>query len=242
MFYKTGIDITNDKQMFNFLRDHFNYYTLSTWNGLRSIANNVKLYNLDLTGDWCVALSLLEAGEYETISMMIMDWEHDNPGYEVTFNGRCGGYLVLTDKGSNRHVLPEEITDSVDYEDYKSYCREYIGSVRMNRQVLVDYVTLVRSFDKLCDELRDYCDKLSKQSFEILEMQKAVCEFNDTYSDDLEYLDFQCLKMEADGCVDISEICQLECLKEAFYRLASRKDAGYTFEHLPDWRIRLKKL
>ena len=242
MFYKTGIDITNDKQMFNFLRDHFNYYTLSTWNGLRSIANNVKLYNLALTGDWCVALSLLEAGEYDTISMLIHDWERDNPGYEVTFNGRCGGYLVLTDKGSNRHVLPEEITGSVDYEDYKEYCREYLGSVKMNRRVLVDYVALVRSFDKLCDELRDYCDQLSRQSFEIMEMQKAVCEFNDTYSDDLEYLDFQCLKMEADGCVDISEICQLECLKEAFYRTASRKDQGYTFEHLPDWRIRLKKM
>ena len=171
MFYKTGVDITNDKQMFNFLRDHFEYYTLSSWNGLKSIANKVKLYDLDLTGDWSVALSLLEAGEYDTISMMIMDWERENPGYEVQFNGRCGGYLVLTDKNSNRHVLPEEITDSVDYDDYKEYCRYHLGSVKMNRRVLVDYVTLVRSFDKLCDELRDFCDQLSRQSFEIVEMQ-----------------------------------------------------------------------
>lgn len=241
MFYKTGVDITNDKQMFNFLRDHFEYYTLNSWNGLKSIANKVKLYDLNLSGDWAVALSLLEAGEYDTISMMIHDWERENPGYEVTFNGRCGGYLVLTDKNSNRHVLPEEITDSVDYDDYKEYCREYLGSVKMNRMVLVDYVTLVRSFDKLCDELRDYCDQLSRQSFEIAEMQKAVDEFNDCYTSDLEYLEFQCLKMDADGCVDLSELVNLQSLTEAFLRIAKRADEGYGFEWLEDNRIRLKK-
>ena len=242
MFYQTGIDITNDKQMFNFLKNHFEYWTMNSWNRLSSIANNVKLYNLNLTGDWSVALSLLEAGEYDIISMLIHDWECEHRGYEVTFNGRCGGYLVLTAKGSNRAVLPEEITSSMDYDEYKSYCRDYLGSVKLNRPVLVEYTKLVQDFDRLCDQLRDFCDELSKQSFEIVEMQRAVEEFNNDYSDDLEYLEFQCLKVDADGCVDISEICQLECLKEAFYRLASRKDAGYTFEHLPDWRVRYKKM
>lgn len=242
MFYQKGLDITNDKQMFNFLRNHFEYYTANSWNGLKSVANKVKLYDLNLSGDWGVALSLLEAGEYDTISMMIIDWEREHTGYEVTFNGRCGGYLVLTNKGSNRHVLPDEITDSVDYEDYKEYCRDYLGSVKTNRRVLIDYVTLVRSFDKLCDELRDYCDQLSRQSFELTEMQRAVNEFNDDYYGDLEYLDFQCLKMDSDGCVDLSEICQLACLKEAFTKIADRKDAGYILEALPDWRVRYKKM
>jgi hypothetical protein len=239
MFYKTGVDITNDKQMFNFLRDHFEYYTANSWNGLKSIANNVKLYNLDLTGNWCVALSLLEADDYDTINMLIHDWEREYCGYSVGFNGRSGGYLVLTDRGSARHVLPEEITDCVDYEDYKQYCREYYGTVKANRHVLVEYTKLVQAFDRLCDALRDYCDMLSQQSFEIMEMQKAVDEFNDTYSDDLEYLDFQCLKMDTDGCVDISEICQLNSLYEAFLRVADRRNVGYRIEPLPDWRVRL---
>ena len=241
-FYKTGVDITNDKQMFNFLRNHFMYYTANSWNGLKSIANNVKLYNLDLSGDWCVALNLLEADDYDTINMIIHDWEREHPGYSVGFNGRSGGYLVLGNKGNARHVLPEEITDSVDYEDYKEYCRDYLGSVKMNRRVLVDYVTLVRDFDRLCDELRDYCDQLSQQSFEIVEMQRAVNEFNETYEDDLDYLDYQYLKCDAQGVVDISEICCLDCLKEAFYRISNRKDEGYALELLPDWRVRLKRL
>ena len=242
MFYKTGVDITNDKQMFNFLKEHFEYYTCNSWNGLRSIANNVKLYNLDLSGDWCVALSLLEAEDYDTVTMIIHDWEREHPGYSVGFNGRSGGYLVLGNKGNARHVLPEEITDSVDYEDYKEYCRDYLGSVKMNRRVLVDYVTLVRDFDKLCDELRDYCDMLSQQSFEIMEMQKAVNEFNDRYTSDLEYVDFQCLKMDADGCVDLSELVNLQSLTEAFLRIAGRKEEGYKLEWLEDNRIHLKKM
>ena len=242
MFYKTGVDITNDKQMFNFLKNHFEYWTMNSWNRLSSVANKVKLYDLDLTGDWSVALSLLEAGEYDTINMLIHDWERENPGYFVSFNGRCGGYLVLTDKGSNRNILPDDITDCDTYEEYKEYCRDYIGTVRMNRQTLVYYTKLVQSFDKLCDELRDFCDQLSQQSFEIVEMQRAVEDFNNSYGDDLEYLGFQYLRCDEQGIVDISEICCLESLKEAFYRVASRKNEGYTFEHLPEWRIRYKKM
>ena len=240
-FYKTGVDITNDKQMFNFLKNHFEYWTMNSWNRLSSVANKVKLYDLDLTGDWSVALSLLEAGEYDTISMMIHDWERENPGYEAQFNGRCGGYLVLTRKDCNLPVLPEDITCCDTYEEYKEYCRDYIGTVRMNRQTLVHYTKLVQSFDKLCDELRDFCNELSKQSFEIVEMQRSVDEFNDTYSDDLEYLEFQYLKCDEQGIVEVSEICQLNCLYEAFLRIASRKEEGYAFEQLPDWRIRYKK-
>ncbi len=241
MFYKTGVDITNDKQMFNFLRDHFEYYTCNSWNGLRSVANNVKLYNLNLSGDWCVALSLLEADDYDYINMLIKDWEREHQGYSVGFNGRSGGYLVLGNRGNASHVLPDEITGSVDYEDYKQYCRDYIGSVKANRRVLVEHTKLVQDFDRLCDDLRDYCDILSKSSFEIVEMQKAVDDFNDAYADDLEFLDFQPLEMDAQGIVDLSEVSSLICMYEAFARLANRRDSGYRLDHLPDCKIRLTR-
>ena len=241
MFYKTGVDITNDKQMFNFLRDHFEYYTCNSWNGLKSIAHNVKLYNLDLSGDWSVALSLLEADDYDYINMLIKDWEREHQGYSVGFNGRSGGYLVLGNRGNARHVLPDEITDSVDYEDYKQYCRDYLGSVKANRRVLVEYTKLVQDFDRLCDDLRGYCDSLSKSSFEILEMQKAVEEFNYQYYPDLDYLEFQELQCDEQGIVDLSEILNLRSLTDTFLRIADRRTMGYGFEWLPDNRIRLKR-
>ena len=240
-FYKTGVDITNDKQMFNFLKEHFEYYTCNSWNGLKSVANDVKLYRLGLSGDWGIAYDLLANGEYDTLNCMIQQWCEEHRSYEVYFNGRRGGHLVLANKDNRSHVLPDEIIESEDYDEFKRWCKEYYGSVKDYHQVLVEYTKLVRDFDKLCDQLREYCDELSNQSFEIMEMQKVVEEFNDYYAPDLEYLEFQCLRMDADGCVDVSEICQLNSLYEAFLRVADRKKVGYTLEPLPDWRIRFKK-
>jgi hypothetical protein len=172
--------------------------------------------------------------------MIIMDWERDNYGYRVGFNGRSGGYLVLTNCGTNGHVLPDWIVDHEDYEEYKAWCRDYYGSVKSNRANLVYYTKLVQSFDRLCDELREYCDHLSQLSFEIVEMQNAVDEFNNKYYEDLEYLDFQELECDAQGIVDLSEIVKLDSLTEAFVRIANRSDEGYKLEWLPDHRIHLK--
>lgn len=227
MFYKKGIDITNDKQMFNFLKNHFTYTTLGSWNRLYSIANNVKLYNLGLSGDWCNALSLLESGEYENLNWMIQEWQEAHPGYEVYFNGRSSGYLILKDKEYNGHILPESILDSDNYSDYKNYCRYNFGSVRANRNELIMYTKLIQDFDKLCDELRNYCDELSRLSFEVVAMERSVDLFNDKYEDDLELLGFEKLLCDKEGKVDVEEIVTLLSLFEAFCRVADRSDLGY---------------
>lgn len=227
MFYKTGVDITNDKQMFKFLKEHFEYFTMNSWNLGKSIANNVKLYNLGLSGDWAVAYNLLNSGEYDTINWMIADWRRKYPGYEVYFNGRSGGYLVLYNKNDRGHVLPEEILDSDTYEEYKEYCKDYYGSVRSFRSELVYYTRLIQDFDKLCDELRDFCDQLSNLKFEVVEMEKAVDAFNCRYEDDLELLGFKQLHCDGDGKVDVNEIVTFVALFEAFAHIADRTESGY---------------
>lgn len=244
MFYQKGIDITNDKQMFNFLKNHFEYWTANSWNRLGSIANNVKMYNLGLSGDWAVAYDLLAAGEYDTINCMCQIWADLHNGFEVNFNGRSGGYLVLGNNDNNYHVLPDEITESEDYDEYKRYCKEFYGSVKANRGTLVFYTKLVQDFDKLCDDLRDFCDELSHQSFEFIEMQKAVDQFNDEYADDLEYLEFDYLKMDSDGAVNVSEIFALKALADAFIRicLARCKDYGYDLDWIDEDCVHIKKV
>jgi hypothetical protein len=125
-------------------------------------------------------------------------------------------------------VLPDFITDCDTYEEYKEFCRGYYGcSVKDNRSDLVSYVKLVQDFDKLCDQLRDYCDELSKLSFEVVEMQKSVDEFNTQYADDLDYLGFEELSCDEQGSVNVSEIIQLKSLYDAFCRTASRSKQGY---------------
>lgn len=227
MFYVTGIDITNDKQMFKFLKNHFEYPIMNSWNRLYSIANNVKLYNLKLSGDWYNTLCLLNNGEYENLNWLIQEWLCEHPGYEIFFNGRSGGYLILKEKHSNGHILPESILDNDTYEEYKDYCREYYGSVRANRDELVRFTKLVQDFDRLCDELRDYCDKLSNLKFEVIAMKKAVECFNTEYEDDLELLGFRRLVCDEAGHVNVEEIVTLNSLFEAFIRIADQSDYGY---------------
>lgn len=240
MFYKKGIDISNDKQMFEFLKGHFTYPTMDYHNYRYSIANNVKMNRLNLSGDWWVALKLLENGEYDTIEIMIHDWNQEHPGYEVYFNGRSGGYLVLYNKNSRSdHVLPDDIVESDNYDEYKDCCRHYCGSVKANHDNLVFYTKLVQDFDKLCDELRDFCDGLSKIKFEVVEMARAVEDFNDKYYDDLELLGFELLRCEEAGKVDVNEISTLSSLYEAFTRLADRSSSGYSLKSDEDGNIYL---
>ena len=234
MFYVSGIDISSDKQMFNFLKDHFQYYTMNSWNRLKSIAHNVKIYNLKLSGDHWTALTFLQDDDYFVVNMMIEDWEAEHPGYKVGFNGRSGGYLVLYSDSSNCCVLPEDVDECESYEEYKRYCREYYGSVKANRWDLVRTVKLVQDFDRLCDEIRDYVDDLSNRNFLIEAMKESVERFNEQYAEDLEYLEFEPLAVELDK-VDISEISQVVSLYEAFIRVASKRDLGYRIERDADY-------
>ena len=163
MFYQKGINITNDKQMFNFINNHFTYDTLNSWNQLHSIANNVKLYNLKLKGDWCKALDLLfdecdESGLQYNINEMIEHWERQHPGYKLGFNGRSSGYLVMYNEGNCKSILPD-ILQQRNYEDFKEDVRYWYGGLKYYRNELQFYTKLIQDFDKLCDELRELVEE-----------------------------------------------------------------------------------
>lgn len=165
LYRKTNVDICSAKSMHDFLHNHFTYFTMNSWNGLKSIAHNVKIYNLNLEGDQWKALERLEIADYSVVNDLIDSWENDHPEVKIGFNGRSDGYIVLyKDKGFS-DVLPECIAD-YDYEDFKQYCRDYYGSVKNYMSELRYYTQLVRDFDELCDDLRDYVNELSKISDE----------------------------------------------------------------------------
>ena len=229
-FQATGVDISNPKSMFEFLNNHFRYSTLNSWNRLESIANCVKVYSMHLATDCWVALRYLEAEEYFTVNDMIYQWECAHPEYTVGFNGRSSGYLVLYNKGNMKSVVPEEFEGYDSYEDWKEDLKRYGYRVSDFMYKLRKTVQLVRDFDLLCDELRAYVEQLGNGKFEIDQMENDVTLFNENYADDLEYLGFSPLEMDAEGRVDISEIRALTCLLEAFMNLCnSHKDQGYRY-------------
>lgn len=236
MFYTTGVDIASTKSMWNFLHEHFTYYTMNSWNRSKSIANNVKLYNLDLEGDWTVAMRyLFDETDASCLQMYIDDeireFEAQNPYYQVCFNGRSNGYLVLCEKGNNGSVLPECVDQYESYEDFKEDVKGGYNGYNVsdfNRE-LRDAVEIVREFDKLCDRLRDLVNEYSKRSFDSDKLEAAIEWFNNEYGDELVCLELAGPTMEGDR-VKLNDLesykayltCFMICLGEDHRRATGR--------------------
>jgi hypothetical protein len=85
-------------EMIAFLRGHFRYYTMNSWNRSKSYARNVKIYRLGLTHELEMkAYDFIETpGALEDITQIMHDFDenHDHV-WQAGFNGRSGGYIVL---------------------------------------------------------------------------------------------------------------------------------------------------
>lgn len=224
MFYKGSINKNNGKALWSFLTEHEWYFTMSSWNGLQSIANNVKIYNLGLEGNEWLALGLLREDGYCTLNNMIYEWENNHPDYEVFFNGKSGGYLVLKSKKNNDNVLPIWITNNDTYEEFKISCKDYYGSLKEALPSLLKYVELVQDFDKLCDEIREYVNKLSLTTEQDLIDERVddfLTNFNGTFEEDMKVLNIKPLELK-DRKVLIEDLYKSSSLSECFEQRASR--------------------
>lgn len=162
MFYKK-VRKDSYKQMYEFLHNHSQYDILSSWNGLRSIANNVKLYNLPLRNDYSDALAALQEDEYFLINMTIRDFEEEH-NVDVFFNGSSGGYLVFKYHGDNTNNFSSQSPINYDsYEDWRDDVREYYGSLKNYRSIVLQEVNDVQAFDKLCDQLVKLVDSITDE-------------------------------------------------------------------------------
>ena len=172
MYFKK-VNKNSDKEMFEFLQQHFQYFTMASWNGLKSIANNVKIYNIkELDYD---ILEYLQLDNYYSINDTIECWEEEHKGYKVGFNGRSGGYLVLYNDSNNGSILDYyvDINLNSDYESFKQDIRESeYHTMKEYHSKLVEQVEIVQEFDKLCDDLIQVCLDL-KNNYEIVEEEQT---------------------------------------------------------------------
>ncbi len=241
MFYKTGVDIASTKSMWNFLKEHYTYFTMNSWNRGKSIAHNVKLYNLKLEGDWAVAMRyLFDETDSGCLQMYIEDeikaFEEANPYYEVFFNGRSGGYLILCEKEQHKSVLPSCVDDYDTYEEFKYDVKSGWNGYNVSDfdRELRDAVEIVREFDRLCDRLRDLVNDYSKRSFDVDKLDAALEWFNNAYGDELVLLELAGPVREGDR-VKLNDIetysafmhCFLDCLGEDKTRVTS--NGGYVW-------------
>ena len=112
MFYKE-VNIKKRGEMTAFLKNHFRYHSMNSWNKSTSYANNIKLYNIDKPADidsdnWLEMLWITDW--QEKLSSLLEDFgEKHNWLWQAGVNGRSGGYVVLYQGG----IKPS---------GYKSHC------------------------------------------------------------------------------------------------------------------------
>lgn len=112
MYYK-DVDKRYKETMTKFLRQHFRYHTMNSWNKSTSYANNIKLYNIDKPDDvdeetfW----EMIGITEWqEKLSDLLEDFSRRHEWqWQAGINGRSGGYVVIYRGG-------------IKHSGYKSYC------------------------------------------------------------------------------------------------------------------------
>ena len=150
MFYK-NVDLRNKKKMIDFLTNHFRYYTMNSWNGSTSYANNVKISNLSIPSElkeqvYDIVLNDVDSFELEDSYRTIIDNFKIETGYDAGFNGRSSGYVVMYDTqwDIEKQCFVTYPGRSIDqYEDFQDW----------RIQDIKDRVKVVQKFDKMCDDL-----------------------------------------------------------------------------------------
>lgn len=137
------------------------YYTMNSWNGSKSLAYNLKIYNVidkDLQ-DACYELMDVEYFYEDTINPLIHEFERKyNYEWQAGFNGRSGGYLVLYKGGI--------------HENGKIYCKPgmNIEDNEVPTEVKKDFRKLAIDIVKTAE----YYAKHFKVVEEVVEVPKVV--------------------------------------------------------------------
>lgn len=120
--FSESVDKRSRGSMKEFLAGHFRYNTMNGWNNSTSYACNMKIYNLGLERDIANKLyDLIQLNEfYEPINDLIYEFgAAHNFEWQVGFNGRSGGYLVLY-RGERKPSGYRSFCTACGQKNYKS--------------------------------------------------------------------------------------------------------------------------
>lgn len=161
-FFRKDLDMTNKEELREFLTKHYRYSTMNACNRSTSYANRVKLHGLPLTqAQRSTAYGLLDVDEVWMQIRELMDVFADAHNYEwqVGFNGRSSGYIVLYKGGKNPDgsvfTWPgQSVDDDPDYdfdgwelEDFQARAELVIEFDALCDAILTEFVYYIDNYD-----------------------------------------------------------------------------------------------
>jgi len=195
-FFARPVDKRNRRAMIDFLSNHSRYFTMSSVNGVTSYAHCVKVHRLGLPHDLMdTAYDLVGVEEtFSRLRPLMNQWARQwNYRWQVGFNGKQGGYLVLY----QGHVEPSE---------YRSYCpscgqRAYFRPVSESYaqcgacgEDRVDYTTPPQNIVTYPGRDVDQGEDFEDWDIQALKQRVAVVQSFDRLCDDLRHK-FLCLSL-----------------------------------------------
>lgn len=181
--------------MAEFLTDHFKYHTMNSWNNSRSFAANVKIHHTDkLTREQQTkGYELLDMDDvYENIRFVLDEFaERWKWEYQIGFNGRSSGYLVLYTGGKKDSGYKARCDKCFKrtYHEKETPCTrsKCEGTLRpLENPIMVPYVG-----GGVC-EGEDFYDYDTWDRDSIATIYEVVVDFNETVN--------QCWAVFADFC------------------------------------------
>lgn len=128
--------------MTNFLVNHFRYSTMNSWNCSSSYANNLKIYNLELSSEQEDKLyQMIDVVEYYDELRKLTDEFGCEHGYfwQAGFNGRNGGYLVLY-QGYSKPSQYKSFCQKCGQKNYRSVTEDNAICGRCGANARVDFI------------------------------------------------------------------------------------------------------
>ena len=140
-----------------YLKNHFRYDTLSSWNKARSYAWNIKVYRQQQGNLLEKMYTFLECEEaFEEGEEMLRDFaEKYNYKYQIGRNGRSGGYLVLYQGGmrENRpYIMPGRGMDESPEDIDKMETEELMERVYLVEDFDNTVKSYIRSYIRFCEK------------------------------------------------------------------------------------------
>lgn len=200
MSKKKFFDITYSKmtleQKFDYIKNHFVYNVMNSWNNWESLANNVKIHNLGLTSEQENKFFEIYGDEHACNQLYCFlndyidnfDVEHNTRTY---YNGRQDGYLATRYKDTQTPIIDDAFYTCSNYLDLVDNFQNWYNYTRREARRDANYLVnttfeFVQAFDRLCDDIR-------AELIYILDNVKLKTD-NYTIKKEYKYLDFEEVK------------------------------------------------